>query len=153
MLANYIGIQVHGCNYIDIQCAVTQISKIPSDPYKAVLWNLGAFNFILFHPETQNNKAITTITKHLTCTSNKMDLPTPSDLPTAAITTIIRRFEHLSKVAMQDVFGKMPYPWQLYIISHFSLIKENKEQVLDKLEEILQNYTSDYTLQEEQAHL
>ena len=52
-----------------------------------------------------------------------MDLPLPSDLPPDAITTIIRRFEHLSTVAMHDVFGKMPYQWQLQIICHLSLMK------------------------------
>jgi hypothetical protein len=47
--------------YIGIQfCEISKISKIPSDPYEAVLPNLGAhkFNFVS-HPETQNNKAIT----------------------------------------------------------------------------------------------
>jgi hypothetical protein len=42
-----------------------------------------------------------------------MDLPTPSHLPTAAITAIICRIKDLSMVAMHDVFGKMPYEWQL----------------------------------------
>jgi hypothetical protein len=53
-----------------------------------------------------------------------MDLPIPSHLPAAAITTIIRRFEHLSTVTMHDVLGKMPYPWQLEILSHLSLMKK-----------------------------
>jgi hypothetical protein len=35
-----------------------------------------------------------------------MDLPTPSDLPPDAITRIIHHFQHLSTVAMHDVFGK-----------------------------------------------
>jgi hypothetical protein len=58
-----------------------------------------------------HNNAITTGTHHLTCTCNKMDLPTPSDLPVDAITTIIRRVEYLSSVAMHGFFGKMPYQW------------------------------------------
>jgi hypothetical protein len=52
-----------------------------------------------------------------------MDPPLPSDLPPDVITTIIRRFEHLSTVAMYNVFGKMPYQWQLQIICHLSLMK------------------------------
>jgi superfamily II DNA helicase RecQ len=52
-----------------------------------------------------------------------MDLPLPSHLPLDVITTIIRRFEHLSTVAMHNVFGKMPYQWQLQIICHLSLMK------------------------------
>jgi hypothetical protein len=52
-----------------------------------------------------------------------MDLPLPSHLPPDVITTIIRRFEHLSTVAMHNVFGKMPYQWQLQIICHLSLMK------------------------------
>jgi hypothetical protein len=52
-----------------------------------------------------------------------MDPPLPSDLPPDVITTIVRRFEHLSTVAMHNVFGKMPYQWQLQIICHLSLMK------------------------------
>ncbi len=53
-----------------------------------------------------------------------MDPPLPSDLPPDVIvTTIIRHFEHLSTVAMHNVFGKMPYRWQLQIICHISLMK------------------------------
>jgi superfamily II DNA helicase RecQ len=44
--------------------------------------------------------------------------------PRAAIATIIPHFEHLSTVAMPNVFGKMPYPWQLEILSHLSLMKK-----------------------------
>jgi hypothetical protein len=33
-----------------------------------------------------------------------------------AFTTIVCHFEHLSTVAMHDVFGKMAYPWQLEIL-------------------------------------
>ena len=41
--------------YIYIQlCRVSKISKIPSDPYEAVLRNLGAYKSIFPHP--QNNK-------------------------------------------------------------------------------------------------
>jgi hypothetical protein len=61
---------------------------------------------------THNNKAITNVTKHPTSRHNKVDLTTPSYLPPDAITTIIRRFQYLSTVAMHDVFGKMPYEWQ-----------------------------------------
>jgi hypothetical protein len=54
----------------------------------------------------------------------KMDLWTPSHLRAAAIITIICCFEHLSMVAMHNVFGKMPYPPQLEILSHLPLMKK-----------------------------
>jgi hypothetical protein len=38
--------------------------------------------------------------------------------------TTIDRFKHLSVVVMHDVLGKMPYKWQLQIISHLSMMKE-----------------------------
>jgi superfamily II DNA helicase RecQ len=51
-----------------------------------------------------------------------MDPPLPSNLPPDVITTIIRRFKHFSTVAMHNVFGKIPYQWQLQIICHLSLM-------------------------------
>jgi hypothetical protein len=54
-----------------------------------------------------------------------MDLLLPSHLPLDVITTIIRRFKHLSTMAMHNVFGKMPYQWQLQIIWLSSFLDEN----------------------------
>jgi superfamily II DNA helicase RecQ len=48
----------------------------------------------------------------------------PIDLPPDAILAIVERFKHLSKVAMHDVFGRIPYAWQVEIISHLSMMKK-----------------------------
>jgi hypothetical protein len=47
----------------------------------------------------------------------------PIDLPPDAILAIVERFKHLSKVAMHDMFGRIPYEWQVEIISHLSMMK------------------------------
>jgi hypothetical protein len=95
--------------YIGIQfCGVSKIFKNPSDPYDAVLQNLGAYKWLFSY--TNNNKGtIITATQPPTFRRSKMDLLAPSDLPLDVITTIIDHFKHLSMVAMYDVFGKMPY--------------------------------------------
>jgi superfamily II DNA helicase RecQ len=49
----------------------------------------------------------------------------PIDLPLDAILAIVESFKHLSKVAMHDVFGRIPYEWQAEIISHLSMMKTN----------------------------
>jgi superfamily II DNA helicase RecQ len=48
----------------------------------------------------------------------------PIDLPPDAILAIVERFKHLSMAAMHDVFGRMPYEWQVEIISHLSMMKK-----------------------------
>jgi hypothetical protein len=90
--------------------------------YDAVLQIIGAYKLLV--PTNKNNKGITTVTRPPTFRNNKMDLPEPSNLPEDAITTIIKCFKHLFAVAMQDVFGKMPYEWPLKIISHHSMMKK-----------------------------
>jgi hypothetical protein len=48
----------------------------------------------------------------------------PINLPPDAILAIVERFKHLSKVAMHDVLSRIPYEWQVEIISHLSMMKK-----------------------------
>jgi hypothetical protein len=102
-------------------CRLSKNSRTPQTPTRQSSKTLGPSNR---HFLNSSNKGIIPVTQPPTFRHNKIDLPAPSDLPPDVITTIIYPFKHLSMVAMHDMLGKMPYEWQLQIISHLSILKK-----------------------------